>query len=115
MSKYKFILEKKDKKARSGTIKTSLGKIKTPAFMPVATQGAIKSTPINIIEEIGYDMILSNTYHNILRPGLKIIKEFNSDDNFLLLAWILPNLFFLELIPTKLPHYSLPIYPALAL
>ena len=45
----------------------------------------------------------------------KIIKEFNSDDNFLLLAWILPNLFFLELIPTKLPHYSLPIYPALAL
>ena len=32
----------------------------------------------------------------------KIMKEFNSDDNFLLLAWILPNLFFLELIPTKL-------------
>ena len=58
MSKYKFILEKKDKKARSGTIKTSLGEIKTPAFMPVATQGAIKSTPINIIEEIGYDMPL---------------------------------------------------------
>ncbi len=44
-----------------------------------------------------------------------IIKEFNSEDNFLLLAWTLPNLFFLELIPTKLPHYSLPIYPALAL
>ena len=53
MSKYKFILEKQDKNARSGTIKTSLGEIKTPAFMPVATQGAIKSTPINIIEEIG--------------------------------------------------------------
>ena len=83
MSKYKFILEKKDKKARSGTIKTSLGEIKTPAFMPVATQGAIKSTPINIIEEIGYDMILSNTYHNILRPGLKIIKEFTNLSKFM--------------------------------
>ena len=85
MSKYKFILEKKDKKARSGTIKTSLGEIKTPAFMPVATQGAIKSTPINIFEEIGYDMILSNTYHNILRPGLKIIKEFTNLSKFCLL------------------------------
>ena len=83
MSKYKFILEKQDKNARSGTIKTSLGEIKTPAFMPVATQGAIKSTPINIIEEIGYEMILSNTYHNILRPGLKIIREFTNLSKFM--------------------------------
>ena len=65
MTKYKFILQKKSNKARAGIIKTSLGDIKTPAFMPVATQGAIKSTPINIIEDMGYEMILSNTYHNL--------------------------------------------------
>ena len=46
---------------------------------------------------------------------LKVLKEFRSDDNFFLMAWILPNLFALEIIPTKLPHYSLPLYPALAL
>ena len=46
---------------------------------------------------------------------LKMFKEFKSDDNFFLMAWILPNLFTLEIIPTKLPHYSLPLYPALAL
>ncbi len=51
----------------------------------------------------------------LLQSILWIIKESKSDDNFLLLAWVLPNLFILELIPTKLPHYSLPLYPALAL
>ena len=45
MNKFKFSLNKKDKKARAGLIETSLGEIKTPAFMPVATQGAVKSTP----------------------------------------------------------------------
>ena len=83
MTKYKFILQKKADKARTGIIKTSLGDIKTPAFMPVATQGAIKSTPINIIEDIGYEMILSNTYHNLLRPGLDIIRKFSNLSNFM--------------------------------
>ena len=83
MSGYKFLLKKQYKKARTGIIKTSLGDIKTPAFMPVATQGAIKSTPINIIEDIGYEMILSNTYHNILRPGLKTIKKFKNLSKFM--------------------------------
>ena len=46
---------------------------------------------------------------------LKIIRELKSDESFFLLAWIVPNLFILELIPTKLPHYALPLYPALAL
>lgn len=76
MNKFKFSLIKKDNNARAGLIQTSLGEIKTPAFMPVATQGAVKSTPINIIEEINYDMILSNTYHILLRPGLETLKEF---------------------------------------
>ncbi len=51
-----------------------------------------------------------------LLPGIStIIKEPRSDNSFFLLAWIIPNLFILELIPTKLPHYTLPLYPALSL
>ena len=83
MNKFKFSLIKKDNNARAGFIQTSLGEIKTPAFMPVATQGAVKSTPINIIEEINYDMILSNTYHILLRPGLETLKEFGNLSKFM--------------------------------
>ena len=83
MNKFKFSLNKKDKKARAGLIETSLGEIKTPAFMPVATQGAVKSTPISIIEEINYDMILSNTYHILLRPGLEILEKFGNLSKFM--------------------------------
>ena len=83
MNKFKFLLNKTDNKARAGLIQTSLGEVKTPAFMPVATQGVVKSTPINIIEEINYDMILSNTYHILLRPGLEILKEFGNLSKFM--------------------------------
>ena len=83
MNKFKFSLNKTYNKARAGLIQTSLGEIKTPAFMPVATQGVVKSTPINIIEEINYDMILSNTYHILLRHGLEILKEFGNLSKFM--------------------------------
>ena len=83
MKKFKFTLNKSDNNARAGLIQTSLGDIKTPAFMPVATQGAVKSTPINIIEEINYDMILSNTYHILLRPGLETLKNFGNLSKFM--------------------------------
>tara|TARA_B110000444_G_C18804522_1_gene579232 strand:+ start:225 stop:1352 length:1128 start_codon:yes stop_codon:yes gene_type:complete len=83
MKKFKFTLNKSDNNARAGLIQTSLGDIKTPAFMPVATQGAVKSTPINIIEEIDYDMILSNTYHILLRPGLETLKNFGNLSKFM--------------------------------
>ncbi len=83
MKKFKFTLNKSDNNARAGLIQTSLGDIKTPAFMPVATQGVVKSTPINIIEEINYDMILSNTYHILLRPGLETLKNFGNLSKFM--------------------------------
>ncbi len=45
----------------------------------------------------------------------KSISDYKSENNFFLMAWILPNLMIFELIPTKLPHYTLPLYPALSL
>lgn len=77
MNKFKFKILKKDKNspARCGEIITPHGKISTPAFMPVGTLGAVKSMSPDELEEIGYEMILSNTYHLYLRPSDEIIKK----------------------------------------
>ncbi|MCD6583217.1 MAG: tRNA guanosine(34) transglycosylase Tgt [Candidatus Omnitrophica bacterium] len=62
-------------KARLGLLKTPHGKVLTPAFFPVATQGTIKGLSSKEIEEIGIEGILVNAYHLFLRPGTKIVKE----------------------------------------
>ena len=83
MKKYSFNIRANDGYARLGQIKTSNGSINTPAFMPIATQGSIKFTPIELIKEIGFDLILSNTYHLLLRPGLKTLNKFNGVSKFM--------------------------------
>jgi len=71
-----FTFKKKDGQARIGEINTLHGKIQTPFFMPIATVGAIKgAVEFSDIREMGFEIILSNTYHLHLRPGEKLIKE----------------------------------------
>lgn len=65
----------KHTQARTGIITTSHGQIKTPAFIPVATKAAIKGLSPAQMHEIGFDALLSNTYHLYLRPGEKIVKK----------------------------------------
>jgi len=68
----------KDKKtgARRGVVHTPHGDIQTPVFMPVGTQATVKSmTPEELKEEVGAQIILSNTYHLYLRPGDELVKE----------------------------------------
>ncbi|HNR90169.1 MAG TPA: tRNA guanosine(34) transglycosylase Tgt [Spirochaetota bacterium] len=55
--------------ARTGTLSTAHGEIATPVFMPVATRGAVRALTNRDIDELGFDMILANTYHLYLRPG----------------------------------------------
>ncbi len=63
-------------KARSGTIETAHGSFTTPMFMPVGTAGSVKAVHLSELEtEIHSEIILSNTYHLYLRPGLDIIRE----------------------------------------
>ena len=83
MKKYSFNVRANDGFARLGQIKTSNGSINTPAFMPIATQGSIRFTPIELIKEIGFDLILSNTYHLLLRPGLKVLNKFDGISKFM--------------------------------
>ena len=66
----------KDSEARAGLIQTDHGPIETPIFMPVGTVGSVKGVHLHEIkEEIGAQIILGNTYHLYLRPGLEILRK----------------------------------------
>ena len=73
--KFSFNLLKEDRQARLGKINTYRGLIDTPAFMPVGTQGTVKSVFIDDLISSGTQMILSNTYHLMIRPGTERIKR----------------------------------------
>jgi len=78
MSALKFTLEKKDShsNARAGTIVTDHGTIQTPIFMPVGTAGTVKAvTQKQLKEDVQAQIILGNTYHLYLRPGLDVLKS----------------------------------------
>lgn len=62
-------------KARLGLIETAHGKIETPIFMPVGTRASVKSLTHRQLEEINAQIILANTYHLMLKPGMKIIEK----------------------------------------
>ncbi|MDR2514889.1 MAG: tRNA guanosine(34) transglycosylase Tgt [Christensenellaceae bacterium] len=72
-----FILKKKDERseARRGELRLPHGVVQTPAFMPVGTQATVKAMSPNELEELGAEIILSNTYHLFLRPGHEIVRE----------------------------------------
>ena len=73
---YELLHTCKETGARRGIIHTPHGDIDTPVFMPVGTQGTVKSvSPEELKEEIKAQIILANTYHLYLRPGNEIIKE----------------------------------------
>jgi queuine tRNA-ribosyltransferase len=74
----KFTLHKTDTatKARVGTITTGRGEIQTPIFMPVGTQGSVKSiSQEDLAQKVQAQIILANTYHIFLRPGLEVINK----------------------------------------
>ncbi|MCR4421067.1 MAG: tRNA guanosine(34) transglycosylase Tgt [Spirochaetales bacterium] len=80
-----FELEKKSNKsnARAGKLKLKHGTTLTPVFMPVGTTGTIKACTWQQIKDIGFNLVLGNTYHLYLRPGSEIINHFNGLHNFI--------------------------------
>ena len=80
---FSFELITQDDKARLGIIHTSRGKIDTPAFMPVGTQGTVKGIFTDDILKTNTQIILGNTYHLLLRPGIQILDKFNGLHNFM--------------------------------
>ena len=74
--KFKLIKNDLRSNARAGVLKSSIGEINTPIFMPVGTQASVKGIDQKILkEQINSKIILSNTYHLYLRPGTKVIKN----------------------------------------
>jgi queuine tRNA-ribosyltransferase len=71
----KYTLLKQDGEARAGLLETTHGTIHTPIFMPVGTQATVKSMAPRDLDEVGAQIILSNTYHLYLRPGHKLVAE----------------------------------------
>ena len=83
LKKFSFNVISKDKYSRLGLIKTHRGNIKTPVFMPVGTQATVKATFISDIKKTGTEIILANTYHLMLRPGVERIKSMGGLHEFM--------------------------------
>jgi queuine tRNA-ribosyltransferase len=77
-------------RARRGRLTTNLGVIETPIFMPVGTQGTVKAMAPDELKKVGAQIILGNTYHLFLRPGLEVIRHFGGLHRFM--GWDLPIL-----------------------
>jgi queuine tRNA-ribosyltransferase len=89
---FTFTVVKKDSSsaARLGRIATPHGDVETPAFMPVGTQASVKAMAPRDLEEIGCQILLGNTYHAYLRPGVEVIRELGGLHRFM--GWKRPIL-----------------------
>ena len=83
LKNFAFRLLKKDNYARCGLIETHRGEIKTPTFMPVGTQATIKACTVDDVKKTGSEIILANTYHLMIRPGVDRIKNSGGLHNFM--------------------------------
>ena len=88
--KFNFKLISQDKNARLGKLNTAHGAIDTPIFMPVGTAATVKAMHLKDVEASGAQIILANTYHLMLRPGQKNIKEMGGVRKFM--GWNKPLL-----------------------
>jgi queuine tRNA-ribosyltransferase len=90
MTAFSFHLRARDGAARTGEMTTAHGAVRTPAFMPVGTQGAVKGVHWRDVRASGADIVLGNTYHLMLRPGAERIAALGGLHAFI--NWPLPIL-----------------------
>src|ERR1700734_1203568 len=80
-----FQIEKTAGSARLGRLLTPHGQIETPVFMPVGTVGSVKGVSQDVLEELGVQILLGNTYHLYLRPGVETVRKLGGLHGFM--AW----------------------------
>ncbi len=78
-----FTLQAEDGNARAGVLRTAHGDIPTPFFMPVATQGSVKTVDPPDLRSVGANIVLGNTYHLFLRPGTELLERFGGLHSFM--------------------------------
>jgi queuine/archaeosine tRNA-ribosyltransferase len=87
---FRFQIEATDGRARAGRFFTPHGEVETPVFMPVGTVGTVKGVPQDTLEELGVQILLNNTYHLYLRPGVETVRALGGVQKFM--AWQRPIL-----------------------
>ena len=90
MRKFKVLSTDQNCSARRAALTTDHGQIQTPAFMPVGTSGAVKGITPQQLEQTGAEIVLANTYHLMLRPGIECIESIGGLHRFM--AWAGPIL-----------------------
>ena len=80
-----FALDATDGAARAGRLDLAHGSVSTPAFMPVGTRGVVKALDASDLRAVGAQMVLSNTYHLMLRPGAEVVADLGGLHGFM--AW----------------------------
>src|SRR3954468_6704204 len=85
-----FNVSATDGAARRGTLTLAHGKVETPAFMPVGTYGTVKAMSPAELADIGAQIVLGNTFHLWLRPGLGVMEKFGGLHRFM--GWERPIL-----------------------
>ncbi len=78
-----FRIEARSGAARGGRLSTPHGEIETPVFMPVGTAATVKAVPQDVLEELGVQILLGNTYHLYLRPGVETVRGFGGLHGFM--------------------------------
>src|SRR3954471_8336832 len=68
--------------ARTGTLQLAHGEVRTPAFVPLATKAVVKTLEVREAADLGFDMVLGNTFHLFLTPGHELIKQFGGLHEF---------------------------------
>jgi queuine tRNA-ribosyltransferase len=80
---FELLATDRHSKARHGRLTSAHGEIDTPAFMPVGTQGSVKGVSPRELRELHAQIVLGNTYHLFVRPGLDVIQHFGGLHNFM--------------------------------
>ncbi|ACC98064.1 Queuine tRNA-ribosyltransferase [Elusimicrobium minutum Pei191] len=83
ISPFKILARDENSKARTGILYTKHGMVRTPVFMPVATQACVKALTEEDLNYVGAECLLSNTYHLYLRPGTEALKKLGGLHNFM--------------------------------
>jgi queuine tRNA-ribosyltransferase len=87
---FSFQVEAVSGAARAGRFVTPHGEVETPVFMPVGTLGSVKGVPQDTLEELGVQILLNNTYHLFLRPGVETVRQLGGVQKFM--GWKRPIL-----------------------
>lgn len=90
MIDFQILHQEPKSNARRGVLTTAHGKVETPVFLPIGTAGAVKGITPQQLQETGTDIILANTYHLMLRPGVDVIEKLGGLHKFM--AWNRPIL-----------------------